>query len=196
MNINFDKTGGLVPAIVQHVRTGEVLMLGYMNEEAYAKTVASDKVTFYSRSKKRLWTKGESSGNFLNVQEIRVDCDNDTLLIQVTPEGPVCHKGTSNCFDRTTSRGFVSSLDQDIQRYKTEPREGSYTTSLYQKGIDRIAQKVGEEAVELVIASKNDEKSRTISEAADLVYHMLVLLAEKGLSWVDLEEELFNRKKD
>ena len=195
MNIDFEKDNGLIPAIIQHAHSGEVLMLGYMNSEAFQKSKDSGKVTFFSRSKQRLWTKGETSGNYLEIMDMQVDCDKDTLLIQAIPSGPVCHKGTDTCFNLSTNKGFVGQLDQTIQAYKQNPEEASYTSSLFAEGIDRISQKVGEEAVELVIASKNEDKKRVISEGADLIYHTLVLLAEKNLSWEDIENELAQRKK-
>jgi len=196
MKIDFKKDNGLVPAIIQHANTSEVLMLGYMNLEAYNRSKKTGKVTFFSRSKQRLWTKGETSGNFLEITDIQIDCDADTLLIQAIPKGPVCHKGTRTCFNLSTSNGFIAELDETIQQYKNNPKESSYTSSLFAKGIDRISQKVGEEAVELVIASKNEDKGQIVSEAADLIYHTLVLLAEKNLSWRDIENELAQRKKE
>jgi phosphoribosyl-ATP pyrophosphohydrolase/phosphoribosyl-AMP cyclohydrolase len=195
MKIDFKKGDGLVPAIVQDVNTGAVLMLGYMNEESIRITNETQKVTFYSRSKQRIWTKGEVSGNVLNFVEMHVDCDNDTLLIQAIPTGPVCHKGTDTCFPFSSSKGFVYKLDKQIQDYKQSPSEDSYTSSLFESGLDRVVQKVGEEAIELVIAAKNNENERVVSEGADLIYHMLVLLAEKGLSWSDIETELSERSK-
>ena len=195
MNIDFNKGEGLVPAVIQHADTSEVLMLGYMNEEALETTRATKKVTFFSRSKNRLWTKGETSGNTLELVDIDLDCDQDTLLIQAIPSGPVCHKGTRTCFDRTPGKGFIYALDKQIRAYKSDPQTGSYTSSLFEEGLDRVVQKVGEEAVELVIASKNSEDERVVSEGADLIYHTLVLLAEKGLSWEDIEKELHRRSK-
>ena len=182
MNLNFNKNSdGLIPAIIQDNKTNKVLMLGYMNEEALAKTETDKRVTFYSRSKKRLWTKGETSGNFLNVVSIKEDCDQDTLLIKVDPVGPACHTGADTCFNETNTNNtdFLTYLEEFIRERKEKMPEGSYTTSLFKKGINKIAQKVGEEAVELVIESKDDNKDLFLNEAADLLYHLTVLLAEK-----------------
>lgn len=197
MNIDFQKSGGLVPAIIQDELTSKVLMLGYMNEEALAKTTESGQVTFFSRTKSRLWTKGEESGNFLNVVSITADCDNDTLLIKVNPVGPVCHTGTDTCWGETNEGdfAFLNFLQKFIQvRFKEMP-EGSYTTSLFQKGINRMAQKVGEEAVETVIEATNGTEEGFLYEASDLVYHLIVLLTSKGYSLDDLGRELKKRHK-
>ncbi len=181
--LDFEKQGGLLPAVIQDAKTNKVLMVGFMNPEAYQKTLNDKKVTFYSRTKKRLWTKGEESGNFLYVEEIIPDCDRDTLLIKAIPAGPVCHTGSDTCFDEKNNQDNVSFL-QDLQnlihqRRKDMP-ENSYTTSLFQKGINKIAQKVGEEAVELVIEAKDQHDDLFLNEAADLMYHYLVLLSAKS----------------
>jgi phosphoribosyl-ATP pyrophosphohydrolase/phosphoribosyl-AMP cyclohydrolase len=180
--MDFTKLNGIVPAIIQDAHTDRVLMLGFMNPEALEKTESEGKVTFYSRTRKRLWTKGEESGHFLHVVEILKDCDNDTLLIKARPEGPVCHTGSDTCFDEVNSSGilFLEKLQALIDQRKRELPEESYTTSLFQSGIQRIAQKVGEEAVELVIESMDHDDGRFLNEAADLVYHLLVLLSAKG----------------
>jgi len=181
--INFEKGDGLVPAIIQDVKTQKVLMLGYMNKESYEQTIKSGKVTFYSRSKQRLWTKGEESGNFLNLKDLSLDCDNDTLLVKVDPVGSVCHKGTDTCWDeenKASSIDFLLQLQQVIEERKKNKSEKSYTASLFQKGMNKIAQKVGEEAVELVIEAKDDNKELFMGEAADLMFHYLVLLSAKG----------------
>lgn len=186
MQIDFKKDpAGLVPAIVQDATTGRVLMLGYMNEEAYQKTVATKQVTFYSRSRKKLWTKGETSGNFLQLKSITIDCDKDTLLVKAAPTGPVCHTGADTCFheandvDTYDSSQFLLYLEQVIRDRRDFPVDGSYTNHLFSKGINKIAQKVGEEAVELVIEAMDDNKQLFLGEAADLLYHFLVLLAQK-----------------
>ena len=186
---------GLVPAIIQDDNTRQVLMLGYMNEEAYDKTVAEGRVTFFSRTKNRLWTKGETSGNFLNVKSISKDCDDDTLLIRVVPVGPVCHKGTKTCFGGRENEGFIGELQSVIQQRHREMPEGSYTTKLFTKGVKKIAQKVGEEAVETVIEAVANNNTDVVYEASDLIYHLLVLLENQGLSIADLEEELAERHK-
>lgn len=186
---------GLIPAVIQDENTLQVLMLGYMNEEAYNKTVAEGKVTFFSRTKNRLWTKGETSGNFLNVVSISKDCDDDSLLIRVNPIGPTCHTGNKNCFGTRDSEGFIRELQSVIQQRKADMPEGSYTTKLFTKGTCKIAQKVGEEAVETVIEAVDNNDERMIYEAADLMYHYLVLLAHKGYSLKDIEEELVKRHK-
>ena len=198
MSIDFDKMQGLVPAIIQDSRTKNVLMLGFMNREAYDKTVETGKVTFFSRTKNRLWTKGEQSGNFLNVVSIAEDCDHDTLLIQAIPVGPVCHTGSDTCFDTPNKWGveFFRYLQDFISKRHEEMPEGSYTTSLFQKGINRMAQKVGEEAVETVIEATNGTDDRLIYEASDLIYHLIVLLTSKGHRIEDLAEELVKRHKD
>ncbi|WP_282126827.1 bifunctional phosphoribosyl-AMP cyclohydrolase/phosphoribosyl-ATP diphosphatase HisIE [Marinifilum flexuosum] len=183
--IDFNKGDGLVPAIIQDVKTQKVLMLGYMNKESYEKTIESGKVTFYSRSRQRLWTKGEESGNFLNLKDLSLDCDKDTLLIKVDPVGPVCHKGTDTCWEEAneaSSIDFLLQLQQVITERKKNLSEKSYTASLFQKGINKIAQKVGEEAVELVIEAKDDNEDLFMGEAADLMFHYLVLLSAKGYS--------------
>ncbi|MBN2665103.1 MAG: bifunctional phosphoribosyl-AMP cyclohydrolase/phosphoribosyl-ATP diphosphatase HisIE, partial [Bacteroidales bacterium] len=186
MNIDFKKGDGLVPAIIQDNNTLQVLMVGYMNEEAYDKTIREGKVTFFSRSKNRLWTKGETSGNFLTVKEITTDCDNDALLVMVDPAGPVCHTGRKSCFGEEVSKGFVYRLEDIIIKRINGNAEGSYTNKLFKKGINKIAQKVGEEAVELVIESKDDNKEKFLSEAADLLYHYLVLLQTKNYKLQDV----------
>lgn len=184
---------GLIPAIIQDNNTRQVLMLGYMNEEAFNKTVAEGRVTFYSRTKNRLWTKGETSGNFLYVKSIAVDCDRDTLLIRVDPVGPVCHTGTETCFGNTGAEGFLGTLQAVVQERHRNMPEGSYTTYLFNKGTNKIAQKVGEEAVETVIEAIDNNNPRLVYEASDLLYHLLVLLEHKGLSLADLEAELKTR---
>lgn len=186
---------GLVPVVVQDDNTMQVLMLGYMNEEAYDRTVAEGKVTFFSRSKGRLWTKGETSNNFLYVKSIEKDCDNDTLLIRVNPVGPTCHTGNKNCFATRENEGFIGYLQSVIQQRHKEMPEGSYTTKLFQKGANKISQKVGEEAVETVIEAVAGNDEAMIYEASDLMYHLLVLLVSKGYSLEDIEEELAKRHK-
>jgi len=187
MNIDFTKEGGLVPAIIQDAATQKVLMLGYMNEEAFLKTQAEGKVTFFSRSKNRLWTKGETSGNFLMVKELLSDCDNDSILIKVNPTGPTCHTGSDTCWSEKNSGKayFLEYLKALIKGRKENPSEKSYTSSLFAKGINKMAQKVGEEAVELVIEAKDDNEMLFKNEAADLIFHFLVLLEAKG---IDLDE--------
>ncbi|MGK2864399.1 MAG: bifunctional phosphoribosyl-AMP cyclohydrolase/phosphoribosyl-ATP diphosphatase HisIE [Chitinophagaceae bacterium] len=196
MNINFSKySDGLVPAIIQDDRTGKVLMLGFMNEEAVEKTQSIGRVTFYSRSKQRLWTKGEESGNFLKLEKIIVDCDNDTLLIKAIPAGPVCHTGADTCFNEKNQKDLLQLLSEII-RSRFEDRSGkSYTSGLFDKGINKIAQKVGEEAVELVIEAKDDNKELFINEAADLLFHYMVLLQAKGFSLEDVKGVLSERHK-
>jgi len=193
MNLNFSKQNGLLPCIVQDSNTSKVLMLGFMNEEALQKTQQEKIVTFYSRSKNRLWTKGESSGNFLGVVEILEDCDNDTLLIKVTPKGPVCHTGADTCFNEKNESLDIQFLEQIIQDRKNSPKPGSYTTSLFESGINKIAQKVGEEAIELVIEAKDNDKHLFLNEAADLMYHYLVLLTAKGHSFDEVKAVLRER---
>lgn len=198
MNIDFKKMDGLVPAIIQDNKTSKVLMLGFMNEDAFNVTRETGRVTFFSRTKNRLWTKGESSGNFLNVVSIAEDCDQDTLLIKVNPVGPVCHTGADTCFNEKNEEDimFIKYLQDFItKRYETMP-EGSYTTSLFQKGINRMAQKVGEEAVETVIEATNGTDDRLIYEASDLIYHLIVLLTSKGYRFEDLARELMKRHKE
>lgn len=190
MNVDFTKGDGLVPAIIQHYATKTVLMLGYMNEEALAKTQELGKVTFFSRSKDRLWTKGEESGNFLLLKSMEVDCDNDTLLIQAEPVGPTCHNGTDTCFGNADASGFAHQLQRIIEDRKANPSEKSYTTSLFEKGINKIAQKVGEEAIETVIEAKDDNDELFLNESADLLFHYLVLLTAKGKSLEDVEAVL------
>ena len=193
--MDFNKTNGLVPAIIQDETTLQVLMLGYMNEEAFFKTQKEAKVTFFSRSKNRLWTKGETSGNFLWVKDIKLDCDNDSLLIKVSPQGPTCHTGTNNCFKDETPKGFLYSLEQTITQRIDENNEDSYTNKLFKRGINKIAQKVGEEAVELVIEAKDNNDELFKTEAADLLFHFLILLRAKGISMRDVEGELKKRSK-
>jgi len=197
MNLNFEKTGGLIPAIIQDNQTAKVLMLGFMNPEALAKTQETGLVTFFSRTKNRLWTKGETSGNFLEVVSIAEDCDHDTLLIQVNPKGPVCHTGTDTCFNEKNEEDilFLKYLQDFIDRRKQEMPEGSYTTSLFQKGVERMAQKVGEEAVETLIEAMAGNDERLIYEASDLLYHLIVLLTSKGYRLEDLARELKKRHK-
>lgn len=195
MTIDFDKMDGLVPAIIQDDKTLRVLMLGFMNKEAYEKTVETGKVTFWSRTKGRLWTKGETSGNYLNVVSIKNDCDNDTLLIKVNPVGPVCHTGADTCWDEDNDNPimFLTELQRFIERRHREMPEGSYTTSLFRDGLSRMTQKVGEEAVELVIESMKGDNERLIYEASDMMYHLIVLLTSKGLSIEDIARELIER---
>lgn len=199
MNINFSKnTDGLIPAIIQDSETKTVLMLGFMNAEAYQKTVDTKKVTFYSRTKQRLWTKGEESGNFLNLIDIKNDCDNDTLLIQVKPEGPTCHKGTDTCWadENKADYGFISDLEDTIQlRRENADSEKSYVASLFKLGMNKIAQKVGEEAIEVVIEAKDDNDDLFLSESADLLFHYLILLQAKGFKLNDVVEILKSRQK-
>jgi phosphoribosyl-ATP pyrophosphohydrolase/phosphoribosyl-AMP cyclohydrolase len=186
---------GLVPCIVQDAQTRVVLMLGYMNAESITKTIETKRVTFFSRSKQRLWTKGETSGNFLEVKNILLDCDKDTILIEANPLGPACHTGADTCFNQTNTGNFLSTLEATIQNRKSNPKEGSYTTQLFNSGINKVAQKVGEEAVELVIESKDNNKDLFLNEAADLMYHYLVLLAAKGHTLADVEQVLRSRHK-
>lgn len=196
MNPDFSKyADGLVPVIIQDESTNKVLMLGFMNEEALSKTKQDGKVTFYSRAKKRLWTKGETSGNFLVVKEWLADCDNDTLLIKAAPAGPVCHTGADTCFNERNPAFTLEKLEQVIADRKDDPSDTSYTSALFSKGINKIAQKVGEEAVELVIESKDNDNDRFLDEAADLLYHYLVLLKAKGFSLPDVLEKLAARHK-
>ncbi|MBL7858411.1 MAG: bifunctional phosphoribosyl-AMP cyclohydrolase/phosphoribosyl-ATP diphosphatase HisIE [Cyclobacteriaceae bacterium] len=193
LTIDFSKLNGLVPCVVQDAQTLRVLMLGFMNEEAYQKTIHERKVVFYSRSKQRLWMKGETSGNILELVEIKLDCDHDTLLITVNPKGPTCHTGADTCFNEKNDRWDLHSLGSIIEDRKKNPKEGSYTTSLFKSGINKIAQKVGEEAVELVIESKDNNKDLFLGEAADLMYHYLVLLTEKGYALGDVVDVLKKR---
>lgn len=195
MELDFDKMGGLIPAIIQDARTKNVLMLGFMNRDAYEKTLELKKVTFYSRTKQRLWTKGEQSGNFLNVVSIEEDCDKDTLLIKVIPDGPVCHTGTATCFNDHNEYGieFLSYLQDFIEKRHKEMPENSYTTTLFQSGINRMAQKVGEEAIETVIEATNGTEGRMMYEASDLLYHLIVLLTAKGRRIEELADALRQR---
>ena len=197
MNINFKKMEGLIPVVVQAVFTGKVLMLGYMNEAALAQTVASGRVTFFSRSKNRLWTKGETSGNFLELVSMQEDCDGDAILVKAKPLGPVCHTGADTCFaeDNNSQTAFIDQLRGIIKERKSNPTEASYTSSLFTKGINKLAQKVGEEAVELVIEAKDDNKELFLGEAADLLFHYLVLLEAKGYELDEVVEVLKQRHK-
>ena len=193
MNIDFEKSNGLVPVIVQDVITLQVLMLGYMNEEALQKTTESGRVTFFSRSKNRLWTKGETSNNFLNVKEILPDCDNDTILIKAQPQGPSCHTGSYSCFGEKDNKGFLYQLQDTINKRIAENDESSYTNQLFKRGINKVAQKVGEEAIELVIEAKDNNDDLFKNEAADLLYHYLILLRAKDFKLEDIEEVLRKR---
>ena len=194
--MNFNKyTDGLVPAIVQDATTGKVLMLGFMNEAALEKTKKENRVTFYSRSKERLWTKGETSGNFLDVIHIAEDCDQDTLLIKVKPTGPVCHKGSDTCFNENNQSGLLDRLEATINNRFENPAEGSYVSSLVKKGINKVAQKVGEEAVEMVIESKDQNDELFLGEAADLLFHYLVLLRAKGFQLKNVLDVLESRER-
>lgn len=193
MKPDFEKGNGLLPVIIQHAQSGQVLMLGYMDKEAFKLTQAQEVVTFYSRSKKRLWTKGETSRNYLRVAEMLLDCDKDTLLIKASPDGPTCHTGSYSCFEEESEKGFLHKLQSLIQDRKQRPKKGSYTTKLFKKGLNKIAQKVGEEAVELVIEAKDNDDDLFINEAADLMYHYLVLLAQKGKDLSDVEKVLLER---
>jgi phosphoribosyl-ATP pyrophosphohydrolase/phosphoribosyl-AMP cyclohydrolase len=195
MNLNFEKVNGLMPVIVQDATSLQVLMLGYMNEEALQKTQTEQRVTFYSRSKERLWTKGESSGNFLEVIDLKVDCDQDCILIMANPMGPTCHKGTTSCFGEETDKGFMYKLERTISKRIDEDDPNSYTNKLYQRGINKVAQKVGEEAVELVIEAKDNDEDLFKNEAADLLYHYLILLKAKGFELEDIEAILRERSK-
>ena len=191
--IDFGKLDGLVPCIIQDADSNVVLMLGYMNEEAFLKTMKEKKVTFFSRSKQRLWTKGETSGNFFHLVDILPDCDQDTLLVKVHPAGPACHTGADTCFAETNAGWDLSALEKVIQDRKANPKKGSYTTALFESGMNKIAQKVGEEAVELVIEAKDDNKELFLNEAADLMYHYLVLLHAKGVNLGNVESVLRER---
>lgn len=186
---------GLVPAVIQDATTGVVLMLGFMNEDALQATHSSGNVTFWSRSKNRLWTKGEESGNFLRVVDVRIDCDNDTLLVKANPVGPVCHTGADTCWNESNTGDFLRQMERVIQSRKGADPSTSYTAQLYSKGINKIAQKVGEEAVELVIEAKDDDKEKFLGEAADLLFHYTVLLSAKGFAIKDVEEVLKARHK-
>jgi phosphoribosyl-ATP pyrophosphohydrolase/phosphoribosyl-AMP cyclohydrolase len=193
MNINFSKLNGLVPCVVQDAKTSKVLMLGFMNEEAYQKTLREKRLTFFSRSKQRLWTKGETSGNFLELVDTLIDCDNDTLLFKVNPKGPACHTGADTCFEEKNDVWDLSSLEAVIKHRKANPKAGSYTNSLLESGINRVAQKVGEEAVEVIIEAKDNNKDKFLGEAADLMYHYLVLLTAKGYALSDVLDVLKKR---
>ncbi|MBR3541864.1 MAG: bifunctional phosphoribosyl-AMP cyclohydrolase/phosphoribosyl-ATP diphosphatase HisIE [Bacteroidales bacterium] len=196
MQIDFDKLQGLVPAVIQDAVTNKVLMLGFMNREAYEKTVQTGLVTFWSRTRNCLWTKGETSGNVLRVVKILIDCDNDTLLIKVNPAGPVCHTGADTCWNETNERNpllFLTELQDFINKRYEEMPEGSYTTSLFKDGLNRMAQKVGEEALELVIEATNGTNDRLIYEGSDMLYHLIVLLTSKGLRIEDMAAELAER---
>ena len=196
MKIDFDKCGGLVPAIIQDAKTKNVLMLGYMNQEAFDATLKTKKVTFWSRSRNCLWTKGESSGNFLNLVDVKVDCDNDTLLVRATPDGPTCHTGTDTCWGEVNDENpllFLGELQNFIDKRHREMPEGSYTTSLFKDGINRIAQKVGEEALEAIIEATNGSTEKLVYEVSDMMYHLIVLLTSKGLRIEDIVAELAKR---
>jgi len=196
MTIDFEKMGGLVPAIIQDATTRNVLMLGFMNQEAYEKTLATRHVTFWSRTRQTLWTKGETSGHFLHLVSMQVDCDNDTLLVKVNPVGPTCHKGTDTCWGEDNEASpllFLTELQDFINLRKQQMPEGSYTTKLFKDGINKIAQKVGEEALETVIEATNGTDEHLVYEASDLLYHLIVLLAEKGLRIEDIATELHRR---
>ena len=196
MKIDFEKMGGLVPAIIQDATTKNVLMLGFMNEEAYKKTIDTKHVTFWSRTRQTLWTKGETSGHFLNLVSMQIDCDNDTLLVKVNPVGPTCHTGTDTCWGEDNDINpllFLTELQDFINKRKEEMPEGSYTTKLFRDGVNKIAQKVGEEALETVIEATNGTSDHLIYEASDLLYHLLVLLTEKGLRIEDVAAELQQR---
>lgn len=198
-NIDFSKNrDGLVPAIIQDASTKNILMLGYMNEEAYQKTMETGKVTFFSRTKNRLWTKGEESGNFLHLVNMKLDCDQDTLLISVKPEGPTCHQGTDTCWAENNEQtyGFLSTLEEVIADRKNNLNDNSYVASLFKKGINKIAQKVGEEAVEVVIEAKDNDENLFLNESADLLFHYLILLKAKGYALQDVVEVLKSRHKE
>ena len=195
MPLNYTKSNGLIPVVIQNFQTFQVLMLGYMNEEAYEKTKSEKRVTFFSRSKNRLWTKGETSGNFLEVVSIYEDCDEDTLLVMVKPNGPTCHNGTNSCFGKNEETTFLNQLENTLKNRIESNDSSSYTVSLVQKGINKVAQKVGEEAVELVIEAKDDNADLFLNEAADLMYHYLLLLQVKGFSLRDVETILKERNK-
>jgi phosphoribosyl-ATP pyrophosphohydrolase/phosphoribosyl-AMP cyclohydrolase len=192
--LNFEKSDGLIPAIIQDATTHQVLMLGYMNKEALEKTLAEGKVTFFSRSKNRLWTKGETSGNFLHLVDWKSDCDQDALLMRVRPEGPVCHTGSDTCFnEKNLPTDFLTQLEEIIRQRRDNPSEKSYTASLFEKGLNKIAQKVGEEAVELVIEAKDNDETLFLNEAADLMFHYLILLNAKGNCLQDVLDVLRER---
>jgi phosphoribosyl-ATP pyrophosphohydrolase/phosphoribosyl-AMP cyclohydrolase len=196
MKLDFNKMGGILPAIIQDARSDKVLMLGFMNRESYEKTRKEGKVSFYSRTKKRIWTKGEESGNFLNVVEIREDCDKDTLLIRADPEGPVCHTGQESCFGDNPEDfdlSFLGSLQELLQSRKSELPENSYTAKLFRNGVNKIAQKLGEEAVELIIEAKDSDDARFLGEAADLLFHLMILLVNRGYGLEDVAKVLASR---
>ncbi|SDE92491.1 bifunctional phosphoribosyl-AMP cyclohydrolase/phosphoribosyl-ATP diphosphatase HisIE [Epilithonimonas hungarica] len=195
MTIKFDDNTGLVPVIIQDYLNLKVLMLGYMNQEAFDKTLQEKKVTFFSRSKNRLWTKGETSGNFLKLIDWKLDCDKDTILIKAKPLGPTCHNGTTTCFKEETDKGFLYELQQTISDKIDNDNSTSYTNELYKRGINKVAQKVGEEAVELVIEAKDNNDELFLNEASDLLYHYLILLKAKGFSLEDVEKVLKSRSK-
>jgi len=195
MNIDFNKGDGLVPVIIQDVHSLQVLMLGFMNEEAFLKTKTEGKVTFFSRSKNRLWTKGETSSNFLWVKEILLDCDQDTLLIKASPDGPTCHTGSVSCFGEESTKGFLYKLEATISQRIDSDDAQSYTNKLYKRGINKVAQKVGEEAIELVIEAKDNDENLFKNEAADLLYHFLILLKAKKVQLEDIEKVLMERVK-
>ncbi|QBF84490.1 bifunctional phosphoribosyl-AMP cyclohydrolase/phosphoribosyl-ATP diphosphatase HisIE [Shewanella maritima] len=192
-NIDWDKQQGLIPAVVQNHLTGKVLMLGYMDKQALDKTLTTGLVTFYSRSKQRLWTKGEESGNTLNLVEIDIDCDNDTFLVQVIPQGPTCHLGRESCWQDSKAHTFIDNLTQLIASRKGQDSNSSYTASLFEKGTKRIAQKVGEEGLETALAAATNDKAELIDEASDLMYHLIVLLEDQGLSMADINRNLLER---
>jgi phosphoribosyl-ATP pyrophosphohydrolase/phosphoribosyl-AMP cyclohydrolase len=193
--IDFSKGNGLVPVVIQDNNTLQVLMVGYMNEEAFEKTINEKRVTFFSRSKNRLWTKGEASGNYLNVEEILSDCDNDSILIKVKPAGPVCHTGSTACFGEETAKGFIYELEKVITQRILNDADDSYTNKLYKKGINKVAQKVGEEAIELIIEARDNNIDLFKNEAADLLYHFMILLKTKGINLQSVEEVLEKRHK-
>ena len=196
MKIDFDKNSvGLVPAIIQDVETKNVLMLGFMNKEALNLTLESNKVHFFSRSKNRIWMKGEESGNFLNLISLKPDCDNDSLLLKVKPQGPTCHKGDDTCWGEKNDHNFLNTLEKIIVDRIKNPSNNSYVSNLFEKGIDKIAQKLGEEATEVIIASKNENKKELIYESADLLFHFLILLQKKNLRFKDVVNELEQRNK-
>lgn len=193
MKPTFNEADGLIPVIIQNNTNNNVLMLGYMNSEAYAQTKRENRVTFYSRSKQRLWTKGETSGNFLDVVSIQLDCDSDALLIKVNPAGPTCHTGTKTCFGEPSSKGFIYDLEQTIDQRISDDDSNSYTNELFKRGINKVAQKVGEEAVEVVIEAKDENRELFLNECADLLYHLLILLRAKNATLLDVENELSKR---
>ena len=195
MTFTFPDNDTLLPCIVQDASTLRVLMVGYMNRDAYEKTLAENRVTFYSRSKQRLWTKGETSGNYLELAEIKTDCDNDTILIKANPTGPVCHTGADTCFGEVNKKRMLDRLEAIIRTRRDNPEQSSYTSKLFEAGINRIAQKVGEEAVEVVIAAKDEDDERFLNEAADLLYHFLVLLASRNKKLTDVETVLEGRHR-